>query len=76
MSAEVYDAMRAGEPTARQMAIIRVARTAEGSTRQICLAYRQGAFTWRQSARAMTRQCAYRGRLAQYVNRYEYRASS
>ena len=74
-AAEFYDAMRAGEPTARQMAIIRVL-TAEGSTRQICLAYLQGAFTWRQLARAMTRQGAYKGGLAQYVNRYANRASS
>ena len=68
-SAEFYEAMRAAEPTGRQMTIIRVVTT-EGSTREICLAYLQGAFTWRQLARAMRQQRVYKSRLARYVNRY------
>ena len=64
---EFYDAMRATEPTDRQITIAGVL-IAEGSCNNVLLAYLQGAFTWRQLARMMHRRGLYSGELARFVN--------
>lgn len=64
---EFHDAIRDTEPTRRQKAIINVLIT-EASNNTIALAYLQGAFTWRQLAKAMLRHGNYSPRLARYVN--------
>lgn len=64
---EFYNAMRATEPTDRQLAIAGVL-IAEGTCHEVLLAYLQGAFTWRQLAEMMHRRGLYRGELARFVN--------
>ena len=51
-SLEFYEAARAEQPTERQEVILGVL-ISEGSNDTVALAYLQGAFTWRQLARAM-----------------------
>ena len=64
---EFYNAMRATEPTDRQITLAGVL-IAEGSCNDVLLAYLQGAFTWRQLARMMHRRRLYSGELARFVN--------
>lgn len=64
---EFYNAMGAPKPTPRQTSIINVLIT-EASNNRIALAYLQGAFPWRQLARALHRRGHCSGRLARYVN--------
>ncbi len=52
---EFYDAMRAKEPTSRQQAVIGVLLS-EATELEMFLAHREGAFTWRQLARAAARR--------------------
>ena len=66
---ELYDAMRAKARTARQKAIVRVLIT-EGTADTVALGYLDGAYTWRQLARAMHEQKHYDPELARYVNRH------
>ena len=49
---EVYDAMRAEEPTPRQVAVMTVVLNS-ATFDEMVLAHLEGAFTWRQAARAM-----------------------
>ena len=49
---EVYDALRAENPTARQLAVMTVVLNA-ATFSEMVLAHLEGAFTWRQLARAM-----------------------
>ena len=51
---EVYDAMRADEPTARQLDAMTVVLN-ESTFDEVVLAHLEGAFTWRQLARAIHR---------------------
>ena len=67
-SAEFYDAIRAEQPSARQEAIVDVLMF-EASEHTMTLAYLQGAFTWRQLARAIAKRPDRSERLAAYVNR-------
>ena len=67
-SAEFYDAIRAEQPSARQEAIVDVLML-EASEHTMTLAYLQGAFTWRQLARAIAKRPDRSERLAAYVNR-------
>lgn len=66
-SKEFYEAMRAKKPSKRQTTIAAVL-IMEGSLNDVLLAYQEGAFTWRQLARAMHRAGRYSGQLARYVN--------
>ena len=52
---EVYDAMRADEPTRRQLDDMTVVLN-ESTFDEIVLAHLEGAFTWRQLARAVHRR--------------------
>lgn len=52
--AEVYDAMRAEEPTERQLNVMTVLLS-DATFDEVLLAHLEGAFTWRQLARAMHR---------------------
>lgn len=54
-SVELYDAMRADEPTNRQQSIAAVLIN-EASFEDLVNAHLEGAFTWRQLARAAHRQ--------------------
>ena len=49
---EVYDAMRAEEPTPRQVEVMTVVLNS-ATFDEMVLAHLEGAFTWRQVARAM-----------------------
>lgn len=51
---EVYDALRADHPTGRQLAVMTVVLNA-ATFSEMVLAHLEGAFTWRQLARAMHR---------------------
>ena len=53
-SREVYDALRADNPTGRQLAVMTVVLNA-ATFSEMVLAHLEGAFTWRQLARAMHR---------------------
>ena len=73
-AAEFYEAIRSPTPTDRQVAIVNV-MVIEATCNEILLAYNeillaylQGAYTWRQLARAIHR-CGNRPtRLSRYVN--------
>ena len=66
-AAEFYEAIRSPTPTDRQEAIVNV-MVIEATCNEILLAYLQGAYTWRQLARAIQR-CGNRPtRLSRYVN--------
>lgn len=52
---EVYDAMRASEPTKRQLDAMTVVLN-ESTFEEVVLAHLEGAFTWRQLARAVHRR--------------------
>ena len=64
--------MRAEEPTSRQQAISGVL-IAEASLDEVLLAHLQGAFTWRQLARAMHKRGQCRPNLVAFVNRFAVR---
>ena len=73
-AAEFYEAMRSPKPTQRQEMIIHVL-ISEATNDGVCLAFLQGAFTWRQLARAMQRNGHYRSGLARYVNLHSERST-
>lgn len=52
---EVYDAMRADDPTGRQLDAMTVVLN-ESTFDEVVLAHLEGAFTWRQLARAVHRR--------------------
>ena len=56
-SVELYDALRADDPTSRQRSIATVLIN-EASFEELVNAHTEGAFTWRQLARAAQRQGA------------------
>ena len=56
-SVELYDALRADDPTGRQRSIATVLIN-EASFEELVNAHTEGAFTWRQLARAARRQGA------------------
>ena len=66
-AAELYEAMRNPQPTERQKAIANV-MVIEATHDEILLAHLEGAYTWRQLARAIHRIDEGRSRLARYVN--------
>ncbi|MCY4599232.1 MAG: hypothetical protein OXF27_04865, partial [Acidobacteria bacterium] len=57
ISVELYDALRADNPTRRQRAIATVLIN-EASFEELVNAHTEGGFTWRQLARAARRQGA------------------
>ena len=66
-AAEFYEAVKTRHPTNRQQAIVNVI-VIEATCDEILLAYLQGAYTWRQLARAIHRCGNDPTRLARYVN--------
>ena len=66
-AAELHEAMKSVEPTDRQIAIANVMVT-EATHDEILLGHLQGAYTWRQFARAVHRRRRGPSRLARYIN--------
>ena len=69
---EFYEAMRTPVRTARQRTIVRVL-IVEGTIETVALGYLDGAYSWRQLARAMREHKHYSAQLADYVNRHAER---